>query len=395
MNGFPDENCNANFKETIRMKSIVFVFLLFATASYGQIEKLRAGPYRPGFISLTRYDASRPAVKQQELADKGRIIQVNCWFPSRTGGKRMHFADYVSLAGKELTPSLHDSAALQKGMTTYLAWPVSTGADKASLARFLFSKKPMAAFQSSQRIKAKRSLILLVHGFAADYAYMAEHLAAQGHFVLQVPVKGTTEYELDYEGGGLDTQVKDYEFALQVIQKEFGMTPDQLAIVGFSFGGQSAIALSLRQKHVKAVVSLDGGIGSTFGADLIRRQSYYNENSVKFPILHLYNPTDAYTELSWFNKVKETTRILVAMNRMQHGHFTSFGILDKIVPGIMGKGIDSPGNGYESVVQLTQLFLDEAFAGMKSPENFVDRTLDKFPWIKESIMKVETKLPGS
>ena len=43
---------------------------------------------------------------------------------------------------------------------------------------------------------------------------------------------------------------------------------------------------------------------------------------------------------------------------MQHGHFTSFGLLNKIIPGIMGKAVADPGNGYEAIMLLTKEFLD-------------------------------------
>ena len=114
----------------------------------------------------------------------------------------------------------------------------------------------MQAWQNAKWLKQKNPLVMLVHGFAADYAYLAEYLASNGYTVLQVPVKGTTTYELDYERKGLETQVKDYEFALRVIEKEFSVFTGKIAVVGFSFGGQSAVALSLRNKNIKAIIPI-------------------------------------------------------------------------------------------------------------------------------------------
>ncbi|RYF96222.1 MAG: hypothetical protein EOO00_03280, partial [Chitinophagaceae bacterium] len=233
------------------MKFFTCLLLFTTQLSFGQIKKLVPGSSIPGFMSLTRYDATRQAVKGQEDTTRGRLIQVNLWYPSKRGNKNMSFADYVSLVGRELTPSLKDSSALRKGTDTYFTWPASAGADKEKFKKFLQRKTPMLAQRSSMRTKEKRPIILLVHGYASDYAYMAEHLASHGYIVLQVPVKGTTNYELDFAERGLDTQVKDYEFAMGVINKELGITGDQMAVVGFSFGGQSAIALSLRQKNIK------------------------------------------------------------------------------------------------------------------------------------------------
>ncbi len=114
---------------------------------------------------------------------------------------------------------------------------------------------------------------MLVPGFAADHAYLPEYLSSNGYIVMQVPVKGTTQYELDYEGLGIDSQVKDYEFALSILSKEFTVTT-VAATIGCSFGGQSAGALAFRQKSVRAIVSLYEGIVSFFGAQLLSNQAY-------------------------------------------------------------------------------------------------------------------------
>ena len=220
----------------------------------------------------------------------GRIIQVNIWYPSAAGTRRMHFADYVGLVGKELDNSSRNKNWKQKGIDKYFEWPASAGADKNKFTAFLDKKTPMMAYSDAKWLKQKYPLVMLVHGFAADHAYLAEYLASNGYVVMHVPVKGTTQYELDYEGLGLDSQVKDYEFALKVLRKEFPLIKDVAATIGFSFGGQSAVALAIRNKSVNAVISYDGGIGSFFGAQLLSNQAYYRELDVMAPILHLYNP---------------------------------------------------------------------------------------------------------
>jgi pimeloyl-ACP methyl ester carboxylesterase len=341
------------------MKNISLVCLLISHCAFAQITKLTPGNSQPGFISITRFDTSRPAIKEKPARDKGRIIQVNIWYPSAADTRRMHFADYAGLVGKELDNSLANKNWKQKGTDKYFEWPASAGADKNKFAAFLNKKTPMLAYSNAKWLKQKYPLVMLVHGFAADHAYLAEYLASNGYVVMHVPVKGTKQYELDYEGLGLEPQVKDYEFALTILQKEFPTITDVAATIGFSFGGQSAVALAIRNQSVKAVISLDGGIGSFFGAQLLSNQSYYRQLDIMSPILHLYNPDDPYTHLSWFTSIRHSDRFLAAMKNMQHGHFTSFGLLNKAIPGIMGKKTADPGNGYETALHLTKEFLDK------------------------------------
>jgi len=254
----------------------------------------------------------------------------------------------------------------------------------------------MLAYRDAKWVREEYPLVMLVHGFAADHSYLAEYLASNGYVVVQVPVKGTKQYELDYEGLGLDTQVKDYEFALKILKKEFSGVPDVAATIGFSFGGQAAVALAIRNRSVKAVVSLDGGIGSFFGAQLLSNQSYYRELDIMAPILHLYNPADPYTDLNWFNTIRHSERFLVAMKNMQHGHFTSFGLINKNIPGIMGKEIADPGNAYETVMLLTKEFLSRSLKETTAQaNNFPDTQKENYSWISECIGKTEIKSTGS
>jgi hypothetical protein len=80
---------------------------------------------------------------------------------------------------------------------------------------------------------------------------------------------------------------------------------------------------------------------------------------------------------------------------MQHGHFTTFGLLNNLLPGIMGKDVADPGNGYEAVVQLTERFIEEAFAGKENyTKTFLERQLNTSQWIVPCIESMETKDPG-
>lgn len=377
------------------MKHISFVCLLVSHCALAQITKLVPGNIKPGFISITRFDTSRPAVREQPVGDKARIIQVNIWYPSAADTRRMRFADYVGLVGKELDNSAANSNWKQKGIDKYFEWPAAAGADKNKFIAFLDKKIPMLACRNAKWLKQKYPLIMLVHGFASDHAYLAEYLASFGYVVMHVPVKGTKQYELDYEGLGLESQVLDYEFALSTLQKEFPYLSDEAAVVGYSFGGQSAVALALRNRSVKAVVSLDGGIGSFFGAQLLSNQPYYNEKDITAPVLHLYNPADPYTDLTWFNNTRYSERFLAAMKNMQHGHFTSFGLLNKDIPGIMGKEVADPGNGYEAVMLLTKEFLERSLTEKLSvADSFFEKPKAGNNWVRDCIAKSEVKALG-
>lgn len=376
---------------------IISIALFLSKHSAAQLHHLKNEMKMAGFISLTRYDASRPAVDEQVVKNKGRILQINIWYPvtGSVKGTKQKFADYVHLVGKEINePAQGDVNWKQAGIKKYFEWPLSAGADQASFERFLHQDGQMSAIENAKVDKKEFPVVMLVHGYAADYAYMAEYLAGKGYLVIQVPVKGSTAYELDYEGKGLETQVLDYEYGLRVAEEYFGFKVKKAITVGFSFGGQSALALAVRNPAIKAVISLDGGIGSAFGASLVGRQSYFSIDKVNMPILHLYNPTDSYTDLKWLRSYKKSNRILIPLNEVEHGHFTSFGLLDKTLPGLMGKTAKKPGDAYETIMKLSGLFINQVLKQQEmtkaSLETFIDQQMS---WAKPSIKSIEVIKP--
>ena len=188
----------------------------------------------------------------------------------------------------------------------------------------------------------------------------------------------------------MESQVLDYEFGLNILRKEFPVIKDEIAVAGFSFGGQSAMALAIRNKSVKSVLSFDGGIGSAFGAHLLSSQPWYDPSKINQPILHLYNARDEYTDLSWLKTIPETRRYLVSMKNMEHGHFTSFGMLNKALPGIMGKNNPDPARGYEGIMLLATSFINTTLKNHTIPaKNFIDMEIKRIPWLKNTISAEE------
>jgi pimeloyl-ACP methyl ester carboxylesterase len=367
------------------MRSLLLLLLFAAASAFGQ-----SGV---GFISITRFDKSRPPIEEQGDKEHGRILQINMWYPTAEGKKlaaeKMCFGDYVGLAGLELDSSLVKDW-YNLGVNRYFAWPESAKANRQEFLEFLQRKEPMKAIKNAARHKQKYPLIMLVHGYAADHAFLAEKIAEKGFVVMQVPVKGTLRSELDYEDRGLESQVLDYEFGLKILQEEFQMETDAIGVAGFSFGGQSAIALAIRNGQVKAVASLDGGIGSAFGARLLESQSYYDTKKLSQPILHLYNARDPYTDLKWLKTAPRSQRFLVSMKNMEHGHFTSFGMLNEWLPGIMGENAPDPGAGYDAVITLTADFFHTSIKNAAPVRNdFITEEIKNNPFLKSVIINSE------
>ena len=155
---------------------------------------------------------------------------------------------------------------------------------------------------------------------------------------------------------GMETQVRDYEFALSMVRQKFAdaIVPE-LSVVGFSFGGQSAVAFSLRNQ-VSKIVSLDGGIGSRFGFGLLEESPFYDLERIDAPLLHIYNPEDRYTYLTGIKTLIQSDRDMVSMDNVEHWTFTSFGKLNVLIENLFSPYVDTS-TSFETILWSSLNFI--------------------------------------
>lgn len=360
----------------------VFFFLILSAKIYSDIQAqtpfstLKKGKYAVGFQTYFDYDATRPAILEQTEKSKGRVIQLNVWYPAKsTKTKPLNFNEYVQLSGKEINPQNSDN---QTPLADYFDWTLKEGAKNEDIKQFKASGLTMWASREATPATTNSPVVLLMHGKVADFAFLGEFLASHGFVAIHTPYKGYAQAELDVKLLGMDTQVVDYEFAVSVLKSKIKADFSKVAVLGVSFGGQSAVAYTFRNP-TQAVVSFDGGIGSQWGASLLTQTKEYQLKNVKIPLLHLFNPRDQYTNLTAIKKYNYCDRTLIGIKNMEHAHFWAWGVLDKLIPNALGT--TRPGQSYEAVLQMTLDFLNKHQKGIASTASLA--------WVKSCQDSVE------
>ncbi len=317
-----------------------------------------------GFTSSIEKDLSRPSTQNGQ---PGRLIQINMWYPaeSNQSSPQMSFADYLVVKSNEMgetNPKLDH----EKTLENYLRWPISQGADKALLGSLSFSDLSMKAAKDLTILPGKHPVILLVHGSAVDFAFLAESLVEQGYVVVNVPIKGYLQQELDVNGIGMETETRDFEFALSILSTNPHLKLSDVTAIGFSFGGQSALSMACRNPMITAVVSYDGGIGDRFGARLINQTPFCSIEHVSASIMHIYDTSYSQAYLDKIRSFVYAERVFVGLENIAHWHFTSFGHLDSHFPGFFGEHKFSK-KGFETILNITDDFLNLKAVDSKTP----------------------------
>ncbi|NAS13856.1 dienelactone hydrolase family protein [Poritiphilus flavus] len=326
-----------------------------------------------GFSSRIEVDRSRPSTRDGSF---GRLIQINTWYPTQAEKKaeRMLFSDYLRIKSAEMGETASEEN-YRKTVEEYYQWPLSQGADKALLDSIASAKLPMNAIKNASMAEGKHPVVLLIHGSAVDFAFLGESLAEMGYVAVNVPIKGYRQQELDVNSIGMETEIRDYEFALSVLSENEQLNLSGMIAIGFSFGGQSALGLACRNPNIKSVISYDGGIGDRFGARLLNESHFCAPENVKADLLHIYDASFARTYLDKIKSMVYAKRTLVGLNKIAHWHFTSFGHLASLIPGLFGENKFAL-NGYETILRITKAYLNSGSEKTQSELKFPETEFD-------------------
>ncbi|HLA11918.1 MAG TPA: hypothetical protein VJ023_15130 [Pyrinomonadaceae bacterium] len=344
---------------------------------------LKPGLYSVGYRAVFTYDLTRPFIKWdaqgREIvpAGKGRQMQISVWYPAHNAGRKplMRFEEYVYLAAQELEFSPPTLEKRRQAVDDFMKGPLSQGASADRLWALLRMKTN--AIKDAIPAKGSFPLVVYAHVPPSGNSILCEYLASHGFVVAAISWKGTFEYNLDVGLTGVETQIKDIEFVIGVLKADKQVDSDKIAIIGMSFGAISALGLQTRNGDVDALISLDGGIGSVFGANVVQRTAYYSLSRITTPLIHLYGSNVTGTDLSYLYSLKYSERYLVGFTGMRHRDFTNIGMFEHFVPNISGKPGGNTKIGFEWVSRYALDFLRTYLGGDRESLEFLQNSPER------------------
>jgi dienelactone hydrolase len=297
-----------------------------------------------------------------------RLIQLTVWYPAHAtaGAPRLTYGDYFDLAATE-RGAPNDSARR---------------ADRGSFGGFLLSKgvadtgaffaAPMRAVRDAAGAGGSHPLVVIVQGngqSAADQSALAEELAAGGYVVATMPSytrishPPASESEL---GTGAEEQAADIAFVVAAARRRTDVDAARLGLVAHSLGARGALLYAMRG-GVRALVSLDGGIGTATGRAAMEGTPSFAARRLATPVLHFYETLDPFMtpDFALFGELRDANVTLALTTAMHHHHFTSLGALGSRVRGLAAAtgGSDTTTGTWLAMSRLTRAFLDEHVRG--------------------------------
>jgi pimeloyl-ACP methyl ester carboxylesterase len=238
------------------------------------------------------------------------------WYPAANRGSAMALRDYYDEA------SARDYAK------------VLAGAGVSAAAVKLMLDSPMAASKGAAAHAGLFPVVLVAQGnaqTAPDQAVLSEYLASHGYVVVTTPspMVETPMTSEDQVGALAERQARELEAALTAAGAlDVGADTARAGAVGHSFGARAALLIAMRNKGIRAVVSLDGGIGTAIGSSSFRAAPSFDARKATAPVLHFYERLDAFMapDFTLLNSLA-SPKTIQEVPDMHHIHFTTLGFL--------------------------------------------------------------------
>lgn len=324
----------------MKLQLINIIAFFLCTICLGQTSlkqiNLENGKYDVGFRHYQTVDSTRTYNRIYDWNNKymPRPIPVSLWYPAAGKPKDaqlMTVLDYMAiLKTEEEWEYLPNEQILN-----WFYYP-NTAANQNHL------KEQTMAYPEIEPANGKFPVILYAPSYQAssiENFALCEYLASHGYLVISSPSRGTENRFL--EGGtekDMETQARDIEFLIKEVQKLPIAALDQIATMGFSFGGLSNVLSQVRNDDIKAIVSLDGSIKYQYGT--LKKSPFFNSAKVDVPFIHMaqkaipeqvlkednINP-ELDTKFEFYDSISNSSAYQLKFRNLTHAYFSTLGVL--------------------------------------------------------------------
>jgi len=164
-----------------------------------------------------------------------------------------------------------------------------------------------------------------------------------------------------FDQTGLDLQIDDMAFTINHLKhKMTQINIDKICLASWSVGGVAQTIYAMKDSNIDMLISLDSGIGRTYGIDMIKESPYFNYNKIDIPYLHFTGTqpeqfkVDRSTEL--YDSISSTNKHLKVITAFAHQHFTSQnGIINDLISEVVSMILS---DSYLKMCFTTRVFID-------------------------------------
>ena len=368
----------------LQIALLVFFSLFSTLKGYNQTT---ANPevYRAGYKVVRAVDSTRVYKPNSNTTDylHYRPMDFDIWYPAKASSTDtiLAFKDFLGLL--EERAIYYTASDKWKGITGQVAQSFCEGfkcSDTARLFRFKTSSVKNAA-----PLKGKFPLVVYLtsyNGMGYENIQLFEDLASKGFVVVSINSIGRYPGDMTMKNADLMEQVKDADYAIQLLSKDEQVDITKIGIVGYSWGGLAGAILANRTPAAACLVSLDGSEFHHYGEAKQENEDFdETRNSKEFKAMHLnipylrlqsapVNESNKDSVYDFTGKLLKDKTILI-VDSADHQDFCYLPTL------VRASGNCNNNSEYGTVTKLTESFLEDHLKGKNEFADVLQSNLDK------------------
>lgn len=227
--------------------------------------------YAVGFCEQTVAD-----VRYRWLAGY-RPVRLSIWYPAAAGGRPMTFGEYVAADERH-----------SDDLTRLVRMLVSESVTDSTIAAL--RREPVRANRDVPPAAGRFPVVLLGGGIDSRAYYhdaLAEALASHGFIAVSVASEDTAPATpLSFDTTAATVLLHDLRIVLQTMNELPTADVSRVGLVAWSLSGVAMALLAAENPAVKALISLDSGLGYAYGAQLLAQMDL-KDHQTRVPVLHI------------------------------------------------------------------------------------------------------------
>jgi hypothetical protein len=297
---------------------------------------LEPGQFSVGFQLLETDDYSRVVTAgSSPSTTHPRPMRTYLWYPAShsDGAQTMRFGRYAELADGDIWP-----AKIAGTLSETLKYSRKALARSLGLERFeALLKQPVTAVEKAEPLDGPFPLIVIGQGLYYEspvaFAVLGEFLASQGFVVVTCPLVGTNSPIVMLDVVGLETQVRDLEFAVAQARQLPFVSGTKLGVFGFDMGAMAGLILTMRNADVDAFASVSSGILYPHPSGIPIASPDYDPLAFRVPWLHSVpaswiKESGLSDDKSLFDLARYSERYLLLTQDMGHVDYTGYALVE-------------------------------------------------------------------
>jgi dienelactone hydrolase len=347
------------------------------------------GPHTIGFKVAHLLDSSRswsdghdPLTGMPVTAMPERPLQVLVWYPASAAGKPMAYADYLALLASE-DGAVNDPALVQRVVDGQIrAW---AGGDPLSGYQAI-AAQPVRATAAATPAAGPFPLVIYApsdSNASFEDDVLCEYLASHGYVVISTSSRGAhlpymTNDQMSVDMANTRAQAADIGVLIGQAAKVAAVDTDNIAVLGYSWGGMASAFAAATDERIKLLVDLDGSV--RYFPKLLAMAPDITPDRIQVPLLFFAEQQDPLTPNkndkpgSFIDRVQHADVTTIWLRDMQHDDLTSdslrFGNDQPHGPATAQQRSES----YSWIARYTLAFLNAHFKNDPSAQAFLGTT---------------------